>query len=217
MQKDVTDIELKKNYDNSFAQQKGVKFPNFGSQNYFTLKYYFININKIITKGEAEEYVSKCLNKRISDLQAVRHLASGTEYSGYSILQGGSFHNGIKLKRGQYVFTGFDKVNEQWSLQTRLAGIPNNWEECKQNFNYCCATCGSKENEINRISKQITFLEKGHKNPDFELNQSNMIPQCSYCNKKYKDRFIFDDYGQVKCLTDKELKKQYQQRFNTNS
>ena len=138
MQKDVTDFELKKNYDNSFAQQKGVKFPNFGSQNYFTLKYYFININKIITKGEAEEYVSKCLNKRISDLQAVRHLASGTEYSGYSILQGGSFHNGIKLKRGQYVFTGFDKVNEQWSLQTRLAGIPNNWEECKQNFNYCC-------------------------------------------------------------------------------
>lgn len=207
---DDLDIEMKNEFENSFAQNGGVKFPKIGTQRYYILKYYYINKNKVVTKEQIQSYVGDCLSKQIRDLQDVRHLG---KQEGFHILQGGENYNNIKLKKGEYVFTGFDEINSFYNNKRRK-NIPVDFEECKKNFDYQCATCGSKEGEPHRFTKQPTVLEKGHKDPELPLDLSNLIPQCEYCNKKYKDSFIFDDFGQIKCYTKKELEIQYEKVFS---
>jgi hypothetical protein len=207
---DDLDIQMKNEFKNSFAENGGVIFPTIGNQKYYTLKYYYINKNKVLKKGEIESYVGDCLSKKNLDLQEVRHLG---KQAGFYILQGGEIYNNVKLKKGEYVFTGFDKINPFFNDKRRKS-IPVDFEECKSNFNYQCATCGSKEGELHRFTKQPTLLEKGHKNPELSLDLSNLIPQCEFCNKKYKNRFIFDDFGQIKCYTTKELEIQYEKIFS---
>jgi len=212
LEKDDIDIEMKNEFQDSIAKKETAKFPRFGTQDYYTLKYYYINKNKIVTKTEATSYVSKCLSKQIGDLQSLRHLG---KQSGFDILQQHEIFNNIELKSGEYVFTGFDKMNPFFNDKRRKKS-PLDFEECKKNFDHQCATCGSKEGEPQRFTKQPTLLEKGHKNPELPLDMSNLIPQCEFCNKKYKNRFIFDDFGQIKCYTDKELKTQYEKVFSKN-
>lgn len=207
---DDIDIEMKNEFLNSFCENEGVKLPKIGTQKYYVLKFYFINKNKILTKQQIQSYVGDCLSKQIGDLQDVRHLGKQV---GFNIMQGGEIFNGIKLKKGEYLFTGFDKTNDFYNNKKR-AKNPVDFEECKKNFDHRCATCGSKEGESHRFTKQPTLLEKGHKNPELPLDLSNLIPQCEFCNKKYKNRFIFDDFGQIKCYTTKELEIQYEKIFS---
>lgn len=193
---------LLKEFETSIAKQKGVKLPTKKengnhTKNWNTLVYLFWNEKTVITKQELTEFLSK-KHGTINDVQQARHLSNN---NGFHIKQYRDEYRGEILKKGQYVFLGFNSVDPQFDFNRRQE-VDLDWSGIKQKFSFCCATCGSEENEKHRYTKEIVFLEKGHKDPRKPMTNDNIIPQCSYCNKKYKDKVIFDDYGQVyKVLT----------------
>ncbi len=72
------------------------------------------------------------------------------------------------------------------------------WENIKEAYDCRCATCGSKEGEPNFKDRTvITKLEKGHMDPSKQLTDINCIPQCTICNKAFRDWWIFDSTGRV--------------------
>lgn len=180
-------------FRNSAIKDK-VRLPRKGTQNGEVLLYYWQNKNKILLKENIERVVCDRLGIPTKDIQAVRHLG---KQNGFDILQQGSIHNGQKLRRGSYVFKGFGSVNSYWGL-TRRDESDLDWANLKEKFNHCCATCGSKEGRPHKKTKEITVLQKGHMNPLLEMTNDNIIPQCSYCNQVYKDKFVFDSVGNVK-------------------
>ena len=188
-------------FENSQAKKLGVKLPDKNTQKYETLKYYWENKQKIVNKAEATSAVSKRLNISVIDLQALRHLA---KQDGFDILQGPCEYNGIPLKKGQYVFLGFDTVNQYWHFSRRKEDDLD-FQKVIKKYNNSCATCGAKEKKEHRYTNQIVLLEKGHKNPNLPMTNDNIIPQCSYCNKRASNKFIFDDYGFVKYPTKEGL------------
>lgn len=172
------------------------KFPTEETQAGKCLLYYYNNMNKIISKKDIEKYVCNELGIASRDIQAVRHLA---KQNGFNILQGGRdvFHEGKNVKKGHYVFLGFEKMNPYFSL-SRREEKDLDFKKLKAKFNNCCATCGSVENKPHRKTKEPTLLEKGHMDPREPMTMSNIIPQCSYCNQIYKDKFVFDRFGNIK-------------------
>ena len=67
-----------------------------------------------------------------------------------------------------------------------------------QATSYMCVNCGSKDGEPMRWDKSIvTKLQKGHMDPDKDLTEDNCVPQCGFCNQRYKDKAVFDKRGQV--------------------
>lgn len=188
--------QFKADFECSFAKQEGLRIPRDDTQEFWTLYYLWLNKNKIISKKQAEEFVCSVMNKRVTDLQSLRHLG---KQSGFDILQGGQFYGDKLLKRGYYVFVGFESINSYYeSFKDRRKEKDLDFEKLKKSWEFCCVTCGSEEGKPQRYTKHITFLEKGHKDPDKPMSQDNILPQCTYCNQKFKDKFILDDQGQPK-------------------
>ena len=201
--------QFKAEFELSNGRQKGLQIPRDGSKSFWTLYYLWRNKNTIISKREAEAFVSQVMKKSVADLQELRHLG---KQRGFDILQGGNFYKGVLLKRGQYVFRGFEGINSYYdNYKDRRKEKDLDFETLKQCWKYCCATCGSQEGKPQRYTGHITVLEKGHKNPDKPMSQDNILPQCSYCNQKFKDKFIFDEQGQPK-----EYSNSYKKREGEN-
>lgn len=190
-----------KKFKNSFAQKKGVKLPKLGTQKYHTLEFLCENVGEVVNKSIAEKKVFQRLGIQSKDLQSLRHLG---KQDGFAILQANDEHKGYKLKRGEYLFKGFDEVNPYWDFKRRNEKDLD-FLALKKKYNNQCASCGSKEGFPHRYTKQVVKLEKGHMNPSFSMNQDNVIPQCSYCNQIAKDKWIFDKCGFAKYMTLKGL------------
>ena len=208
--------QLTKEFNNSEAQRMGVKLPRQDRQNGQVLLYYWQNRGKILLKKDISKVVYERMGLPGGDLQAVRHLA---KQNGFNILQEGAQYNGKELKRGEYVFIGFDTVNEYWSVKRRDESDLD-FSKLKKKFKNTCATCGAKEGSRHRDTNQAVKLEKGHMDPALPMTNDNIIPQCSHCNKVYKDNFVFGLTGFVKkptvegvknTLNNKEKKKLYLQ------
>lgn len=76
------------------------------------------------------------------------------------------------------------------------------FEEIKTAYGYRCATCGAKEGELHHLpqyreSSEPVTLHKGHMNPQERLVVGNIIPQCQFCNRAYRDWVVFDRNGRV--------------------
>ncbi len=192
---------MKYDFDKSPLINFGIKLPRKNTQKYHTLMFLYKNKGKVVTKKQIEQYVCGVLNIVQKDIQDGRHLS---KQNGFDIIQGGNIHNNILLKRGEYVFLGFDRPNKYYSIKRRVYNNKD-FDDVKKQFNYTCVTCGCKEGESHKYTGSITKLESAHKDPTKELTIDNMIPQCGYCNKKYKDKYIFDDFGQVKDYSDTGL------------
>lgn len=78
----------------------------------------------------------------------------------------------------------------------------NNFEDLKKLFGYTCASCGAEEGKTNiRYGNDIVQLQQGHKDPAGPGNDmDNIIPQCQFCNRAYKDDFTFDEKGRVRAV-----------------
>jgi hypothetical protein len=162
-----------------YLEAKGVKIPRVGTWRRKTLEFLFITQNQWISK----ENIIKGIKYDGSDLQAPRHLSS----SGWYIEQD---------YKGNYKLVTIKKTFPSWISNKRTTNItPNSWKELKQKYNNQCATCGSKEGKPHRHTNKKTKLEKGHKDPTLDLTIGNTIPQCNYCNKRFKDTYKFDNYG----------------------
>jgi hypothetical protein len=159
----------------------GVKLPGEGTFGRNTLEYLYTHINTWVAK----ESIISAINYKGNDLQAPRHLGA----SGWNIEQ--DF-------KGNYKLVTVAAVADSWIPNKRTTNIsPIDFKSLKIKFNNECASCGSKEGTPHRHTNKITKLERGHKDPELDLTLDNMIPQCNYCNKRYKDRFKFDNYGMI--------------------
>ena len=188
---------MKKEYSSSPLQSLGVKLPSENTQKGQTLLFLYENKGKVVSKEMAEKSVFARMNKQPKDLQSLRHLG---KQDGFDILQGGQEYAGSILKRGEYVFIGFDKPNEFWGF-TRRDESGLDWHGLKEKYNHTCATCGAIEGKKHRYTKQIVVLEKGHMDPSKPMSDDNIIPQCKDCNKVAKNDIVFDQYGRVRKLT----------------
>lgn len=92
--------------------------------------------------------------------------------------------------------------NEQNRRRGRLGA--KDFEEIKQAFGNRCATCGAREGEPDpRYGSDKVILQQGHQNPKKPSDEtSNIIPQCQFCNRTYRDDFVFDNKGRVHAVAD---------------
>lgn len=188
--------EVKAKFENSPLPDLGIKFPKEGSQKADVLVYLYNHLGLIVKKQDVEKEVFSERNETPKDLQDLRHLS---KQNGFNILQGGQRYQNCLLKRGEYVFVGFESPNEFWSFKRRDTSNLD-WEPLKKEYDYKCATCGAEEGKPHRYTKKIVVLEKGHMNPQNEMTNDNIIPQCNDCQTFYKDRVVFDKLGRVKCF-----------------
>lgn len=86
--------------------------------------------------------------------------------------------------------------------QRRMRLEASNFEDLKKAFGYRCASCGAKEGKTNpRYGNDIVQLQQGHKDPAGSGNKmDNIIPQCQFCNRAYRDDFTFDEKGRVRAV-----------------
>ena len=164
---------------NEYLEPLGVKLSREGSWNRKTLEFLYQKLNQWISKEE----IIGSIGYDGNDLQAPRHLSR----EGWFIEQD---------NKANYKLVSVKKTYPNWIPDKRKTNIStNSFEELKQKYNYECATCGSKENKPHRHTGKIVKIEKGHKDPDKDLTLDNIIPQCNYCNKRFKDTYKFDNYG----------------------
>ena len=82
----------------------------------------------------------------------------------------------------------------------------SSFNEIKESFGYRCATCGARENQPDpRYGKDKVKLQQGHRNPNEAGDDpSNIIPQCQFCNRAYRNDFIFDEKGRVHAVANEK-------------
>ena len=135
-----------------------------------------------------------------NDSQQARHLG---RQNGWYIISGtrGDKSGAIDLKAHEYCLVSLTEPYPGFlgAGGHRSARGGENFAELKAKFNFRCATCGSKEGEENFLnSSVVTKLQEAHMDPNGALDMQNMIPQCSECNRAYRDWFIFDGQGRVR-------------------
>ncbi len=72
----------------------------------------------------------------------------------------------------------------------------------KQAFGFRCATCGAVEGEPDpRYGANKVHLQQGHRDPNAAGDETdNIIPQCQFCNRSYRDDFVFDEKGRARAV-----------------
>jgi len=196
-------------------KDKGVKLPGlnaFNKNKTLTggaafMVYATMHIGKIIKGQDALAWV-KSLGISITDEQCLRHLSTQQGFNARK--RNGIMPNGEICKKGEYSLIDLENIYEGWSPKARENNLNNtSWNGLKTHYNNSCATCGATEGKPHQKNKtMLTKLEKGHKDPSLPLDETNIIPQCSLCNKAYKDNFMFDNNGYVKAINNPEVIKQ---------
>lgn len=173
-----------------------ISMPRIDTKNYAVLAYLYYHKNQEISKEELTSFMVAHFGT--NDMQQARHLG---KQKGFYILSGrrGDLHpeTNKKIKMDHYLLYTLDMPFPSYLINKRSDSI-NSWDEIKKLYNNKCATCGSKEGSPHNIhTTTIVKLEKGHCDPNKELNIDNIIPQCQECNKSYQDKFIFSKDGKV--------------------
>lgn len=206
---DMTDKEIRQQYQlikefhSKYLDRHGVQLPKLERGGMFTkdaLVLVYLSKNypdtTAVTKDELTRFI-RTHYPDINDVQQARHLAA---QKGWYILSGTRKDNESKdLKDGEYKlktlkehYPGFTHERREYS-----AG-EDYFEELKKQYDYRCATCGSKEGEPHRYWKNTkTVLQKGHMDPYKALEPGNIIPQCEKCNRPDRNYWIYDKRGRV--------------------
>lgn len=186
--------ELREAYHSSSLPLKGVRLPQPETQKAQTLLYLYQNLGRTVTKSEAEQAICQRMNIPTKDIQSLRHLS---KQDGFNILQGGASFEGYTLKRGEYMLVDLESTNPYWKASRRDESDLD-FDSLKKKFKHRCATCGEKEASAHRLTGELVKLEKGHMDPTMAMTDDNIVPQCGYCNKMYKNNFVFGATGFVK-------------------
>lgn len=195
--------ELIKEYYEKFLKEHGVQLPSLERGGEFTkdaLVLVYLSRNypntAIVSKDELTEFIRQ-YDPTVNDVQQARHLAA---QKGWYILSGTRKDNeSLSLKAGEYKLKTLETFYPGFTRERReyLAG-DDFFEELKKQYDYRCATCGSKEGEPHRYWKTtITLLQKGHMDPSKPLEPGNIIPQCEKCNRPDRNYWIYDEKGRV--------------------
>lgn len=205
----MTDLEIErlyaliKQYHEKYLDKHGVILPNLRRDGKFTkdalvltyLAQGYPNTVKV-SKDELTDFIRR-YDPSVNDVQQARHLAA---QKGWYILSGTRKDNeSLGLKAGEYWLKNLTEHYPGFTHERRefLAG-DDYFESLKKQYDYRCATCGSKEGEPHRYWKNtITVLQKGHMNPSKPLEPGNIIPQCEKCNRADRNYWIYDEKGRV--------------------
>lgn len=195
--------DIKKTYSEikiiweSRLKKHGIKMPKLfkNKSGEYSIKalcliYLYFNKKIDVSKEQLTSFI-RMFYPQINDVQSARHLST---QDGWNIQKSGAIHNST------YRIDTIDKPHISWNKTRRNVsyGI-DDWQSLKKSYDFRCATCGSKENEVHlKFKNDITRLEKGHCDPRKELTLDNTIPQCYHCNRVYKNKFIFDKNGFIK-------------------
>lgn len=91
-------------------------------------------------------------------------------------------------------------LNTNARKQSRLAA--NDFDQLKDAYGKRCATCGVREDRPDpRYGAENVMLQQGHQDPYKPGDDpENIIPQCQFCNRAYKNDYAFDDKGRVRTV-----------------
>ena len=173
-----------------FREKWEVKFPRKGTKRSIVLVHLIKNIYKGVTKEELTEVVRKIFPDT-NDVQDGRHLKN----SGWNVI------NERKFKKTTYTLVSLDEPHPIFLKNRKVESKDLDWNGLKKEYDYMCATCGCKEGEIHRYYFKKVKLQKGHKNPSLPLNRDNVIPQCQFCNRQDRDKWVYDNNGRVKGIS----------------
>ena len=174
-------------------KEKGVNLPKEKTASMYWLVYLWKYKGCYVDKKVITKFVKDHIDNA-SDDQQVRHLA---QQIGYNMVCYRDYHENEPVPKGFYLLKDLDNTSPNWHKQRRQEILDvDDWEELKKAFNYCCATCGTREGAAHRVTGKKVTLQKGHMDPMKPLEMGNIIPQCNYCNGEYyKDDFAFNAFG----------------------
>jgi 5-methylcytosine-specific restriction endonuclease McrA len=145
---------------------------------------------KEVSKSELTAFIRR-FYPSVNDCQQARHLGA---QKGYKILSSRR-REGALESRDSYKLVNLFETHEYFK-STRRKHNEGDWEGVLEFHGHMCTNCGSKEGHPERYNRlAITNLQKAHRNPHLPLTSNNMIPQCSHCNQKMKDHWVFDETG----------------------
>lgn len=179
----------------AYLKQHSVKLPKLINGNKYTqsalvLIFLTINIGKEVSKKDITRFI-RVFYPNTNDIQSARHLGS---QSGWNILSGS---RGNDIKRNHYMLVNLTEPLPSFDKNKRLV-YNGNFDELKKAYNNRCATCGAEEGKQHPYEHGvITKLEKGHMDSSNKLEDGNIIPQCQFCNKTAKNKFVFTKHGRV--------------------
>lgn len=217
-------------YHNKHLKHHGVKLPKLFQGSKYTkdaLTLVFLAQNypntRVVSKTEITEFIKR-YDPKVNDVQQARHLAA---QKGWYILSGTrKDNNSLNLNAGEYKLVTLEEFYPGFTHQRReFQEDENFFENLKAEYNYCCATCGSKEGEPHRYWKNTTtVLQMGHMDPNKPLQAGNIIPQCEKCNRPDRNHWIYDTKGRVvsianECIVDtcsREMQEKMYERLKNN-
>jgi len=196
-------------YHDKYLKEHGVKLPKLVDKagNYTKDALVLIYLaegypkTKSVSKGELTQFIRQYYPD-VADVQQARHLAA---QKGWFIASGTRGNRHITLNIGEYQLITLEKPYPAFVCQKREE-VNINWEKIKKKYGNRCATCGSEEGKPNiHWPNSLTQLQKSHKDPNKPLTSENIIPQCQFCNRAYRNYWVFDDKGRVRKLANPSI------------
>lgn len=174
-------------------KDKGVLLPRHKSAQMYWLVYLWKYKGCLVAKSVIEEFVKDKI-PNVGNDQQVRHLS---QQRGFAVLGWREVYNDEPIPSGYYILCNLEEASHKWQENRRQEILSaSDWESIKKAFDYCCATCGTREGTTHRATGKIVSLQKGHMDPMKPLEVGNIIPQCNYCNGEYyKNDFAFNEFG----------------------
>ncbi len=153
-------------------------------------------MGKFVHKDSIARVGSKYLGQDTTDWQ-VRHIST---QDGFYILNKGDIIPGTSsiCPSGYHSLICLDATSPRFNAvkRTELLSEPD-FEILKGKCGCRCQHCNSKEGENNYRDGTITKLQRGHIDSEKSAEMGNMIPLCDYCNRTYKDTFVFLPNGAI--------------------
>ncbi len=146
-------------------------------------------MDRHVHKDEISEIAQRDIPGCGSD-QQVRHL----KRDGWSIGDKRGIHK-LNPYKPSLTF-----LNTDARKQSRL--VAKDFNELKEIYGHRCATCGAREGRPDpRYGEEKVSLQQGHQDPNKPGDdRGNIIPQCQFCNRSYKNDYVFDDKGRVRAV-----------------
>jgi hypothetical protein len=172
------------------------EFPELPNKAAKALLMLYLFQGKLLHKDDIARVGSAGTGEEPTDWQ-VRHLAAQI---GFHILGKGDLIPNTKLvcPSGWHMLVALDGVSPKYAAIKRTDLLnEDDFDTIKSLFGNRCAHCSSKEGNTNMRDSKITKLQKGHCDPNQALDKGNIIPLCDYCNRTYKDTYLFLPNGAI--------------------
>ena len=183
----------------------GVKVPRIFSRDStyavtgLSFVFFYMNLKKIVMKSELLSFLRRhgCCK---DTMPQPRHFGM---QNGMYFLVHGSYH---PMKRrvllpGEYCLYSISKPHPGFegcnATERRRTLSERDFDRMKKRHGERCRVCGSPEGCKNfKNSTLVTKLEMGHCDPAKPLmTKNNCIPMCQYCNRVYRDKWVFNQRG----------------------